>query len=212
MTGFWIALAVLLVGIVGGIAYAVLRGIALWRRLKRTGRAFSVESERIAEISAQIETHMDRANASNTRLGDAAARLATSRARLEVQLQAIREARHTMRRLLWFLRRRLGPGPRENPRSRPSRVRACASPPCDLGTNTTRLLVADLEDGDLEEVVRREEITRLGESVDRRRILLPTAIARVRNVLVDYRREAEPLGAERVLDSRHERRAGCRQR
>ena len=55
----------------------------------------------------------------------------------------------------------------------------------DLGTNTTRLLVADLEDGDLEEVVRREEITRLGESVDRRRILLPTAIARVRNVLVD---------------------------
>jgi len=57
----------------------------------------------IAEASAQIETHMDRANASNTRLGDAAARLATSRARLEVQLQAIREARHTMRRLLWFL-------------------------------------------------------------------------------------------------------------
>ena len=69
----------------------------------------------------------------------------------------------------------------------------------DLGTNTTRLLVADLEDGDLEEVVRREAITRLGESVDRRRILLPTAIARVRNVLVDYRREAEQLGAERVL-------------
>jgi exopolyphosphatase/guanosine-5'-triphosphate,3'-diphosphate pyrophosphatase len=69
----------------------------------------------------------------------------------------------------------------------------------DLGTNTTRLLVADVHDGRVEEVVRREEITRLGESVDRRRILLPTAIARVRNVLVDYRREAESLGAERVL-------------
>lgn len=69
----------------------------------------------------------------------------------------------------------------------------------DLGTNTTRLLVADVVDGRLEEVVRREEITRLGESVDRRRILLPVAIARVRNVLVDYRREAEALGAERVL-------------
>ena len=39
----------------------------------------------------------------------------------------------------------------------------------------------------------------MGESVDSRRILLPTAIARVRNVLVDYRREAEALGAERVL-------------
>jgi exopolyphosphatase/guanosine-5'-triphosphate,3'-diphosphate pyrophosphatase len=69
----------------------------------------------------------------------------------------------------------------------------------DLGTNTTRLLVADVEHGLVDEVVRREEITRLGESVDRRRILLPTAIARVRNVLVDYRREAEQLGAERVL-------------
>jgi hypothetical protein len=103
VTGFWIALAVLLVGLLGGIAYAVLRGIAMWRRLKRTGRAFSVESERMAEISAQIETHMDRANASNTRLGEAAERLATSRARLDVQLQAIREARYTMRRLLWFL-------------------------------------------------------------------------------------------------------------
>jgi exopolyphosphatase/guanosine-5'-triphosphate,3'-diphosphate pyrophosphatase len=69
----------------------------------------------------------------------------------------------------------------------------------DLGTNTTRLLVADVEHGLVEEIVRREAITRLGESVDRRRILLPTAIARVRNVLVDYRREAESLGAERVL-------------
>jgi exopolyphosphatase / guanosine-5'-triphosphate,3'-diphosphate pyrophosphatase len=69
----------------------------------------------------------------------------------------------------------------------------------DLGTNTTRLLVADVDHGLVDEVVRREAITRLGESVDRRRILLPTAIARVRNVLVDYRREAEALGAERVL-------------
>ena len=69
----------------------------------------------------------------------------------------------------------------------------------DLGTNTTRLLVADVDDGRVEEVVRREAITRLGESVDERRILLPTAIARVRNVLVDYRREAESLGAERIL-------------
>ena len=69
----------------------------------------------------------------------------------------------------------------------------------DIGTNTTRLLVADVDDGRVEEVVRREAITRLGESVDRRRILLPTAVARVRNVLVDYRREAELLGAQRVL-------------
>ena len=45
----------------------------------------------------------------------------------------------------------------------------------------------------------RQEITRLGEGVDSRRRLLPLPIARVRNVLTDYRREAERLGAERTL-------------
>src|ERR671921_728495 len=49
----------------------------------------------------------------------------------------------------------------------------------DLGTNTTRLLVADVDDG--------------------RGRLLPLPIARVRNVLSDYRREAESLGAQRAL-------------
>jgi exopolyphosphatase/guanosine-5'-triphosphate,3'-diphosphate pyrophosphatase len=68
----------------------------------------------------------------------------------------------------------------------------------DLGTNSTRLLVADAN-GTLEEVVRRLAITRLGEGVDERRKLLPVAIARVRNVLTDYRRELEALGAERTL-------------
>ena len=69
----------------------------------------------------------------------------------------------------------------------------------DLGTNATRLLVADVDGGRVDDVVRRTRITRLGEGVDARRILLPTPIARVRNVLVDYRREAEELGAERIL-------------
>ncbi|HET6643306.1 MAG TPA: Ppx/GppA phosphatase family protein [Gaiellaceae bacterium] len=69
----------------------------------------------------------------------------------------------------------------------------------DQGTNTTRLLVADVEDGEVTEVSKRVEITQLGEDVDTRRRLLPVSIARVRNVLSDYRREAERLGAERVL-------------
>jgi exopolyphosphatase/guanosine-5'-triphosphate,3'-diphosphate pyrophosphatase len=69
----------------------------------------------------------------------------------------------------------------------------------DLGTNTTRLLVADVTDGRLDEVVLRQRITRLGEGVDSRRRLLPLPIARVRNVLTDYRRELESLGAERTL-------------
>ena len=69
----------------------------------------------------------------------------------------------------------------------------------DLGTNSTRLLVADIDDGRLDEIVRRLTITRLGEGVDARRRLLPVPIARVRNCLTDYRRELEALGAERTL-------------
>jgi exopolyphosphatase/guanosine-5'-triphosphate,3'-diphosphate pyrophosphatase len=69
----------------------------------------------------------------------------------------------------------------------------------DQGTNTTRLLVVDVDDGHPREVVRRSVITRLGESVDERRRLLPLPIARVRNCLTEYRREAERLGAERTL-------------
>jgi exopolyphosphatase / guanosine-5'-triphosphate,3'-diphosphate pyrophosphatase len=69
----------------------------------------------------------------------------------------------------------------------------------DLGTNSTRLLVADVDDGDVREVDRRLEITRLGEGVDTRRQLLPQAMARVRNVLGDYRRVIDEDGAERRL-------------
>ncbi len=69
----------------------------------------------------------------------------------------------------------------------------------DLGTNTTRLLVADVEDGVARELHRETRITRLGEGVDARGRLLPVPIARVRNVLSDYRRTAEALGAERTL-------------
>jgi exopolyphosphatase/guanosine-5'-triphosphate,3'-diphosphate pyrophosphatase len=69
----------------------------------------------------------------------------------------------------------------------------------DLGTNSTRLLVADVEGNQLEEILRLLTITRLGEGVDQRRRLLPVPIARVRNTLSEYRRELEAHGAERTL-------------
>jgi exopolyphosphatase / guanosine-5'-triphosphate,3'-diphosphate pyrophosphatase len=69
----------------------------------------------------------------------------------------------------------------------------------DLGTNSTRLLVADVEDGHIQDVVRQTRVTRLGEGVDARAKLLPLPIARVRNVLTDFRRTIEQLGTERTL-------------
>ena len=99
----WLALAVYVVAVVGGLLYVVLRGLALWRKAKRTGGVLGAEAERISLVAAQIEVHMDRLNVSAANLEQATGRLARSRARLDVQLQAVREARETMRRLLWFL-------------------------------------------------------------------------------------------------------------
>jgi exopolyphosphatase / guanosine-5'-triphosphate,3'-diphosphate pyrophosphatase len=69
----------------------------------------------------------------------------------------------------------------------------------DLGTHATRLLVADVDDGRIEEVARDLVFTKLGEDVDKRHRLLPLPIARVRNCLSDYRRRIEELGTERTL-------------
>ena len=69
----------------------------------------------------------------------------------------------------------------------------------DLGTNSTRLLVADVEEGAVTEVVRRLAITRLGEGVDDGHELLAAPMKRVEAVLDDYAREAAELGARTVL-------------
>jgi exopolyphosphatase/guanosine-5'-triphosphate,3'-diphosphate pyrophosphatase len=69
----------------------------------------------------------------------------------------------------------------------------------DLGTNSTRLLVADVDGGRIHELERETTVTRLGEGVDERRRLLPVPVARTRNVLSNYRRALEAHGAERTL-------------
>ncbi len=59
----------------------------------------------------------------------------------------------------------------------------------DIGTNSTRLLVADVQpDGRVRELVRRSEVTRLGEGVDATGELAREPMERVFAVLDDYRR------------------------
>ena len=69
----------------------------------------------------------------------------------------------------------------------------------DIGTNSTRLLVADVDGETVTPVVRRAKVTHLGEGVDAARRLLPDAIARVYTVLEQYREELEALGAEHTV-------------
>jgi exopolyphosphatase/guanosine-5'-triphosphate,3'-diphosphate pyrophosphatase len=68
----------------------------------------------------------------------------------------------------------------------------------DCGTNSIRLLVADLDGRRLHDVVRRLEIVRLGQGVDRTGRLAPEAIERTRVALAGYARQIKELGAERV--------------
>jgi len=65
----------------------------------------------------------------------------------------------------------------------------------DLGTNSTRLLVADVDGGAVAEVTRRSTVTRLGEGVERTGELSAEAIARVDAVLDDYQRMVSDAGA-----------------
>jgi exopolyphosphatase / guanosine-5'-triphosphate,3'-diphosphate pyrophosphatase len=68
--------------------------------------------------------------------------------------------------------------------SRPLRVAVV-----DIGTNSTRLLIADVDPatGAVEPVLRRSEVTRLGDGVDSGGSLSETAMARVFRTLAEYR-------------------------
>jgi exopolyphosphatase / guanosine-5'-triphosphate,3'-diphosphate pyrophosphatase len=71
----------------------------------------------------------------------------------------------------------------------------------DIGTNSTRLLIAevDRESGTLQELVRRSQVTRLGEGVDSSGSLSPAAIDRVLDTLKQYRREMDEHDCEANL-------------
>jgi exopolyphosphatase/guanosine-5'-triphosphate,3'-diphosphate pyrophosphatase len=69
----------------------------------------------------------------------------------------------------------------------------------DLGTNSTRLLVADVRDGAVIELERRTNVTRLGEGVDATGVLSEAAIVRVTETVADYREVIDSVGAATVV-------------
>ena len=68
----------------------------------------------------------------------------------------------------------------------------------DLGTNSTRLLVADVDGRRVRELARRSEVTRLGDGVDASGRLNEAAVERVCAVVAGYRNTIDGLRAERV--------------
>ncbi|HSZ29825.1 MAG TPA: exopolyphosphatase, partial [Pseudonocardiaceae bacterium] len=68
----------------------------------------------------------------------------------------------------------------------------------DCGTNSVRLLVADLTADTLTDVHREMRIVRLGQDVDATGRLAPDAVERTRLALADYTGIARRAGAQRV--------------
>jgi exopolyphosphatase/guanosine-5'-triphosphate,3'-diphosphate pyrophosphatase len=69
----------------------------------------------------------------------------------------------------------------------------------DLGSNSTRLLVADVDGGRVRELERRSVVTRLGEGVDGSGRLADHAVERVLEVLSEYRELIDRHGADPVV-------------
>ncbi len=68
----------------------------------------------------------------------------------------------------------------------------------DCGTNSIRLLIADLVEGKLRDVHREMRIVRLGQDVDATGRLAPDALERTRLALADYAAIARRASAERI--------------
>jgi exopolyphosphatase/guanosine-5'-triphosphate,3'-diphosphate pyrophosphatase len=68
----------------------------------------------------------------------------------------------------------------------------------DCGTNSIRLLVADVDAGTKSDVHREMRVVRLGQGVDRTGELAADAIGRTRAALVDYAATCRALGVERT--------------
>ena len=69
----------------------------------------------------------------------------------------------------------------------------------DMGSNSTRLLVADVRDRTVEELARQTRITRLAQGVDATGQLSEEAIERVVAALSDYKAQIDRLGAKETV-------------
>jgi len=68
----------------------------------------------------------------------------------------------------------------------------------DCGTNSIRLLIADIDNGNFREVVRAMEIVRLGQGVDKTKSFHPDAIARTLTAVEKYAKQIASKGVEKI--------------
>ena len=69
----------------------------------------------------------------------------------------------------------------------------------DIGTNSTRLLIADVEKPGVYEVERRTTVYNMGRGVDHTGMICSDAVEDVCEVIADYRARYEEMGADRLM-------------
>lgn len=70
----------------------------------------------------------------------------------------------------------------------------------DIGTNSVKLVVAEVEDQSIKDVIlERTEITRLGEDVNETNLLKQEAMGRTLAILKDFKLVADSLGAKKII-------------
>lgn len=69
----------------------------------------------------------------------------------------------------------------------------------DIGTNTVKLLVADVQDGKLLPVVSKDQTTRLGEGVHESKRLSRIAVTRTVEAIEHFVADAKELGAQEII-------------
>jgi hypothetical protein len=98
-----LALVVAVVAVIASIVYVVLKAIELFRSVRELFRGVGAES---ARLGASLERLAAFEPPDVDALSDATARLQTSRARLEIQLGALRRVREQWGALLAFYPRK----------------------------------------------------------------------------------------------------------
>lgn len=69
----------------------------------------------------------------------------------------------------------------------------------DIGTNSCRLMIANDENNKVNTMIKKVELTRLGEGVNKNKQLLPEAMERTLKVLKEYKKLSYSFSSEKIL-------------
>jgi hypothetical protein len=102
----WPALALDVLAVIGGVAFATVRGLSAYRITRTVGGELTAGVDRIARDSDELATKLEKLADSTGRLDEALTRLSASRARLNVLLAAIAQVRAALARVTGVMPRK----------------------------------------------------------------------------------------------------------